>query len=90
MASPTGVNVADGAHVTRSLDHPALVQFTDSCYVGADVAISPARNVNVAATVRAKDGRTVAMLIWMDLGVTATMTVSQNGRVIDIEHLRGG
>jgi hypothetical protein len=89
MAGPTCVDLADGGHVPRSVNHPALLQFTNSCYVGVDVAMSPARNVNVVYRVKAKDGKTVAMLIWMKLGLTAAMTVSDHGRVVDTEQLRG-
>lgn len=89
MAGPTDVDLANGGHVPRSLNIPALLQFTNSCYVGVDVAMSPARNVNVVRRVKAEDGKTIAMLIWMKLGLMATMTVSDHGRVLDTDQIRG-
>lgn len=89
MSGSSVVNLADGGHVPNSVNTPTLLQFTDSCYVGVDVALNPAGNVDVAERVRATDGNTVAVLISMKLGSTATLTVSRNGRAIDIQHLQG-
>lgn len=89
MSGPSVVNLAEGGHVPNSVNPPTLLQFTDSCYVGVDVTLNPAGNVDVAERVRATDGNTVALLISMKLGSTATLTVSRNGRVIGIQHLQG-